>query len=365
MNPTRIGALLLLAALALTMPAEAAELPALSARSAFLMDADTGRVLYEQDADTPMLIASTTKIMTALVVIEHCDLEQKVDIKQEWTGIEGSSVYLTAGETLTVQELLYCMLLRSGNDAAMALACCCAGSEEAFAVLMNEKAAALGLTHSSFTNPHGLDGEEHFSSARDLAQITAAAMEHESFCEIVATESITIGQRHLTNHNKMLKFYDGATGVKTGYTRAAGRTLVSAAERDGMRLIAVTLNAPNDWTDHTALLDHGFDNYRRQQLCGAGESVAQLPVIGGEEESVEVRTAAACELTLKEGESVTTAICLPRFVYAAVEAERRLGTLKCYVNGEVYEEVPLVGGAAVAQPAPDRGGLLRWLRDLF
>lgn len=339
----------LLSCVLLMTSAAAVEAPGNSARGVILLDADTGRVLFEQNADEPMLIASTTKIMTALVVIEHCDLEQTVDIKQEWTGIEGSSVYLKAGEKLTVRELLYCMLLRSGNDAAVALACNCAGSIEAFAELMNQRAGELGLENTSFANPHGLDSENHYSSARDLALITAAAMGYESFCQIVSTESLTIGQRYLTNHNKMLKFYTGATGVKTGYTKAAGRSLVSSAERDGMRLIAVTLNDPNDWADHTALLDYGFAEYHREELCDAGEVVASIPVIGGDAPELQACAAETCRLTLAADEELTTQIYLPRFVYASVEAGQQVGTIQYYVNGELAAEIPLLSANAVSK----------------
>lgn len=313
-----------------------------SAQCAILIEADTGRVLYEKNPDEPNLIASTTKIMTALIVIENCDMDAIVEIKPEYTGIEGSSVYLQEGEKLTVKELLYCMLLKSGNDAATALACYTAGSIEAFAELMNEKVTQLNLKNTCFENPHGLDGDNQYSSARDLALITAEAMKHEVFCEIVATESITIGQRYLTNHNKMLKFYDGATGVKTGYTKQAGRTLVTSAERDGTRLIVVTLNDPNDWADHTALLDYGFEMYETVSLCSEGEVIAELQVIGGIEESVVVQAATDCTLTLAQDESVTSKVYLPPFVYAQVERGAAAGKICWYINGEKISETMLV-----------------------
>ena len=217
-----------------------------SARSAILMDAETGRVLYEQNADEPMLIASITKIMTAVVALENGSLEQMYTVTADDMA-EGSSMYLAPGERLCLEELLYGLMLSSGNDAALAVAHCVSGSVEDFVSAMNAKAKELGMTHTSFANPNGLDHESHYSSARDMAVLTAYALRSAAFVRIVSTKSITIGSRTLTNHNKLLDLYDGCIGVKTGYTRAAGRTLVSAARRDGQLLVTVTLSDGNDW----------------------------------------------------------------------------------------------------------------------
>lgn len=322
--------------------------PELSARSSILIEANTGRVLYESEADEPRLIASTTKIMTALVVIENCDLDETVEILPEYTAVEGSSIYLAAGEKLTVKELLYGMLLKSGNDAATSLACHAAGSVDVFADMMNRKAGELGLKNCHFENPHGLDDENHKCSARDLAAITAAAMKHEVFCEIVATKSITIGQRYMKNSNKMLQYYDAAIGVKTGFTKSAGRTLVSAAEKDGMRLIAVTLNDPNDWADHTELFDYGFSAYSTKTLCAKGEYVTALPVIGGESDKADIVVSGDCAATLAEGEELTSEVFLPAFVYAEVKKGARAGFIAYYVGGEKAAEAELVFAESVA-----------------
>ena len=221
-----------------------AESPRLSAKSAVLLDASTGRVLYASHAEDKSLIASTTKIMTALVICETGDLNRTVVIPPEAVGIEGSSMYLKAGEVLSVHELLYGLMLRSGNDAAVALALADSGSISAFAMRMNEKAAVLGLKNTHYANPHGLDSEENYSTALDLARLTRFALQNPDFAQLVSTKSVTIGDRVLTNHNKLLWQYSGAIGVKTGYTRTAGRILVGAAERDGRRLIAVTIADP-------------------------------------------------------------------------------------------------------------------------
>lgn len=229
-----------------------------SARSCILMDAQTGKILYEYNADAKSLIASTTKIMTALVVLEHLPLKMEYIIPPEATEIEGSSMYLKPGECLTVEELLYGLMLQSGNDAAVALALACSDSMDEFVALMNLKAQQLGLLDTHFENPNGLDGKTHYSTARNMAQLARYALENETFLKIVSTKSIRFGERCLTNHNRLLWMCEGCIGVKTGYTRAAGRTLVSAAERNGRRLIVVTLCDGNDWNDHMRLYEFGF-----------------------------------------------------------------------------------------------------------
>ena len=233
-----------------------AEALEVSATAAVLMDADMGQVLYEKNGDRQMLIASTTKIMTALVVLEHAAPDDVITVTPDHMA-EGSSMYLRAGETVRVEELLYGLLLCSGNDAARALTEC-AGGLTPFVALMNEKAAALGMAHTSFANPNGLDADGHYSTARDMAVLAAAAVENPTFRRICSSRSVTIGQRTMENHNRLLRQVEGCVGLKTGYTRAAGRTLVSCTERDGCRLVAVTLQDGNDWADHAALYDYGF-----------------------------------------------------------------------------------------------------------
>ncbi len=235
------------------------------------MDGPTGEILCEHDAQARCLIASTTKIMTGLLICEDCELSQEISVPPEAVGIEGSSLYLKAGERVTIENLLYGMMLRSGNDAAAALAIAHSGSIEAFAERMNVRAAQLGLKDSHFANPHGLDAPEHYASARDLARLAAAAMENEDFARVVSTKEYRFGTRVLTNHNKLLWRYEGAEGVKTGFTKAAGRILVSSAKRQGRRLICVTIHAPDDWNDHEALLDAAFSRFESRILCREGQ----------------------------------------------------------------------------------------------
>ncbi len=264
---------------------------ATAAGSAVLLDASGSevRTLWEQNADKRRGPASTTKIMTALVAAEKMPLSTKVTIPKEAVGIEGSSVYLTEGEVFTLEELLCCTLLESANDAATAVAIAVGGSVEEFAALMNEKCAELGLTDTHFTNPHGLDHEEHYTTARELGIIAAAALENEALKKIFSTYKMTVsapdgGVRLLINHNRLLKSIDGCIGVKTGYTKSNGRCLVSAAERDGLRLIAVTLDDGNDWHDHTLMLEAGFEAYERVELFGYTNIVLpEITVVGGEQ----------------------------------------------------------------------------------
>lgn len=315
--------------------------PSVSARGAVLMDASTGRVLWEQNADEQALIASTTKIMTGLLIAEQCNLKDQVAVPKQAVGTEGSSLYLKEGEVLTVEALLYGLMLHSGNDAAVTLAMYCAGSVDAFVARMNQKAAALGLRDTHYANPHGLDDDGNYSTAKDLALLAAYAMDNEIFHQVVSTKTAVLDGRSLTNHNKLLWQYDGAVGVKTGYTKSAGRILVSCAERDGRRLVAVTISDPNDWADHKRLLDYGFEAYTPRQLLGAGEIMGEVPVISGGEDLVQAVTGEAFSYPLAEGEHVTFSLDLPVFVFAPVLAGAQAGVLHVEVDGKEAAELPL------------------------
>lgn len=258
---------------------------AVSARAAVVIDADTGETLFEQNADSRLPMASTTKIMTALVALGEGDLDRVYTVKPEYAAVEGSSMYLKAGETLSLQDTLYGLMLASGNDAAVAIAGECGGMT-AFVGKMNAKAAELGLTDTHFDNPNGLPSDTHYTTAHELAKITAAALKDPVFRQIVATKNCTVSGHTLSNHNRLLSMYDGAIGVKTGFTRAAGRCLVSAAERNGRTIIAVTLNDSNDWNDHMEMLDAGFAQYSEVTLHKAGDTIANARVFGGDTASV-------------------------------------------------------------------------------
>ncbi len=335
--------LCLLLALACVTPVRAlAAQPEISAQAYIVTDAESGRVLYGRNTDEHMLIASVTKLVTALVVAERCELTEKVTVPREAANVEGSSMYLKEGEQLTVLELLYGMLLESGNDAAAALAYHVSGSIEGFAELMNEKAKQLGANDSSFKNPHGLDAPDHYSCARDMAIIAAEVLKNKTLADICATLSASAGGRTLTNHNKLLTLYPGVTGLKTGYTKNAGRTLVSCAEKNGLRLICVTLNAPDDWNDHAALYDRAFSEFTRAAVCAAGEKCASVPVLSGTVEAAGVCALQSCGVTVAAGEKVEVECSLPDFVYAPVKKGEMAGEYRVKLNGENVCTVPLV-----------------------
>lgn len=323
-----------------------------SAVSAVLMAAEGRRVLFSHNGASPLPMASTTKIMTALVAIEQGNLSAETVITEESVGVEGSSLYLTVGERFTREELLYGLLLESGNDAACALAIAVSGSVEAFVDLMNAKASEMGLTSTRFANPHGLSAEGHYTTAAELAAITACALEDKLFRQIVSTVSHKLeGQghlpRYLVNHNKLLRSYSGLIGVKTGYTMAAGRCLVTAATRGDMTLIAVTLNDRNDWADHTAMLDYGFSAFRMETVYTEGELVA-VPVTNGNSPSVLALHQGTVRLCTPTDSTVTRLFDV-KAVSAPVYAGQQVATLKVYENGTLVAEIPLTAKAAVAK----------------
>ena len=319
----------------------------LSAQSAVLIDADSGNILYSKNHEKKMGMASTTKIMTALVAAESRDIKRTVRIPSAAVGIEGSSVYLYEGERITLEELLYSLLLQSANDAATAIAISVAGSVEAFADMMNRRAEEMGLENTHFTNPHGLSDDDHYTTAYDLAVITSHALKNETVREIVSTYKKNIpinsdcNKRVLVNHNKMLKLYNGAIGVKTGFTKATGRCLVSAAERDGLTLIAVTLNAPDDWNDHTKMLDFGFDNYESLLIAAPAAFTYALPVTGGDEEYVTLTNISELRLTVpkQRGELGCRVESFHRFEFAPVPRGAQAGRVRYSYDGRYVESV--------------------------
>ncbi|MCV4230151.1 D-alanyl-D-alanine carboxypeptidase [Virgibacillus sp. LDC1] len=261
--------------------------PTNHAQAAALIDVTSGRVLYSKNGDERLRIASLTKIMTAIVAIEHGKLDDRVKISKNAFAKEGSSLFLKLGEEMTLENLLYGLMLRSGNDAATAIAEHVGGTEEGFVLLMNEKAAGLGLTNSHFMNPHGLDHDEHYSSANDVAKLTAYALKNPVFSEIVKTPTKKAPNPNEAwdykwdNKNKMLRFYEGADGVKTGYTKKAFRCLVSSATRNGQQIAAVTLNDGNDWNDHSKMLDYGFAQFPLKKVMEKGQKIQGYPLVTG------------------------------------------------------------------------------------
>lgn len=319
------------------------EFPINAARCAIVIDAESGNILYSKNADERRGMASTTKIMTALVAIENGDPDSEFAIPKEAVGIEGSSVYLKEGEILTLRELLYCLMLESGNDAATAIALCVGGSIEVFAEMMNARAAELGLKDTHFTNPHGLSDNAHYTTARELALITAEAMKYPLFCEIVSTKSFFVrydgkeNGRHLVNHNKLLFNYSYATGVKTGYTKLDGKCLVSSAESEGRRFICVSLQDAFPTATHKALLDSAFMNYEYTELAKANGILCDIRVNNAEQEFIKATNPDGAYLSLPKGASVSISLVLPESINAPVEEGEIIGYAVCEADGkEVY-----------------------------
>ena len=330
-----------------------------SAGSAILTEAETGAVLYEHDADKRRPIASTTKIMTGLLALDMASPDDVVTVSDEAAGIEGSSMYLKAGQKITVRELLYGLMLQSGNDAAAALAIHCAGSVEAFATEMNRKAAELGMTGSNFTNPHGLSEDNHYSTARDMATLARAAMARPEFSAITSSKFAPVGEITIKNHNKMLWIYDGSDGVKTGYTINAGRCLVSSATRGDMRLIAVTLDDRDDWDDHTAMLNYGFENYALRVFCRQGETVVQRPVLGGESSFINIvpEKTLAVLLPHDKVEYARVDYSADRCFWAPVEQNQAVGRLTVTLDGREIGSAALLTDSAVGMGQAEEPGI--------
>lgn len=326
-----------------------------SAASAVLIEQNSGRILYQQNADEERLIASITKIMTAVVALEHADKGRSYTVTARDMA-EGSSMYLKPGDTLLLEELLYGLMLASGNDAALAVAHCVSGETEDFVALMNETARRLGMTHTHFANPNGLDAEGHYSSARDMAVLAAYALKNQDFRRIVSTASVTIGERYLANHNKLLRLYGGCIGVKTGFTKAAGRTLVSAAAREGMTLVCATLNDGDDWNDHMALLDYGFANYHMETAVPAGQVLASVLVQGGTAVTIPLAASEDLSYPLTGEESLKVVARVPLSIPAPVVPGQAVGEVCAYLEDQEVARVDLVATAPSAKkervPAP-------------
>ena len=354
----RVLTLLLAAALLLcAVPAAHAEESKTSAASAIVYEPRTGTVLYEKEPDRRMLVASTTKIMTALVALEHCTMDELVPVTAAHAAVEGSSAYLMPGESYRAEELLYALLLVSGNDAAAALADHVGGSMAGFAALMNEKCAELGLENTHFVNSHGLDDPEHYSTARDLALLTAAAMENADFCRMFGAARYEENGRTYVNHNKLLQSCPGCIGGKTGYTKAAGRILVSCTERDGLRLICVTVSDPDDWRDHAALYDALFAAWRYIPLPGS--CAGRVPIVSGTRSYAALRAGVNGVLVPHDAEAEVR-VFLPRFFFAPVLRGTQAGTAELWLGGERAGAYPLYFAESVTVDALQR--LTAWER---
>jgi len=316
-----------------------------SAKAAILINAATGEVIFEQNADERLPMASTTKIMTALLLCEYGNFEKEITVTAEMLRVEGSSMGLLAGDKVTLHDLLYGLMLASGNDAANVVAFTLGGTVNGFVKQMNDKAKALGLGNTNFVTPSGLDAEEHYTTARDLAKLTRFALENDEFSKAAACETAVLNygnppyRRSLTNHNKLLKTYENAIGVKTGFTKKSGRCLVSAAESEGKKVIAVTLNDPDDWQDHKAMLEYGLNSLKTAVIeppC----SEYVLPVIGGNKESVTLEIK-PYEFGVVDDGDLSCTVNLPKFVYAPLKKGEQVGSVIYKKGDEIIAESPI------------------------
>lgn len=356
--------------LGVRFPAGAEEPPqSLSAQSAVLISADTSAVLYEKDAHLQLSMASTTKIMTALLTLEEAERsgDPTVEITEEMVAVEGSSMGLMPGDEISLTNLAAGMLLASGNDAANTAALYLDGSLEGFAQRMNERAGEIGMTETNFVTPSGLDDDEHYSTAYDMALLAGEALKNPEFRKLCSSSTYQVefaepGKKvSYTNHNKLLRLYEGCIGVKTGFTKKSGRCLVSAAECDGVTLIAVTLNAPDDWNDHMALLDYGFSTLTSVSLDGSDFSV-EVPVVGSDRAALSVFGGAGGSVSLPVADAgrISRRVLLPAFCYAPVKEGDKVGSLQYCLDGKEIYSVPLFAGESVNSFIPEPTFWEKW-----
>lgn len=336
----------------LTNPVKASAIGT-SATGAILINGDTGSVIYEQNACEKLPMASTTKIMTALLLCENADLEKEITVTDEMVRVEGSSMGLLPGDRVTFHDLLYGMLLASGNDAANTTAISIGGSVDGFVKMMNQKASQLGLKDTSFQTPSGLDGDNHYTTARDLAILARYAMQNESFYKAASSQSAVLYygnppyRRSLTNHNKLLQSFNGAVGVKTGFTKKSGRCLVSAAKRDGKYVIAVTLRDPNDWADHACLLEYGLNQLTPTNVSPQTSNYTVKVLKGVKEEILlEIKP---ITLGLGINEDVSCKVKLPEKLPAPVRKGQKIGYVHYLKNGEIIKTVDILSPEDIAK----------------
>lgn len=328
--------------------AEALSGNAVSAKAAILIDAQTGQVVFSKNEKARLPMASTTKIMTTLLMLESGNLDEEFVVDSDAIKVEGSSMGLTEGDIVTKRALCYGMLLPSGNDAANSTAIKLAGSYEAFADIMNERAREIGMKNTHFVTPSGLDDNKHYSTAYDMALLAREALKNDDFKEICSSKSAKLCfgnppyDRWLTNSNRLLSRYPGCIGIKTGFTDNAGRCLVSAVQRDGITLICVTLNASDDWNDHAKMYDYGFSSVSKRELC-CKEDIYE-DIVGGASDSIilKFKDIPACTAVNGKMISYNYEIIKPAFVYAPIKEDTVIGIVNFYYNGELIESMSLV-----------------------
>lgn len=342
------------------IPAKAETTLEVSAASAVMMQANSGRILFQKDAHTPRAMASTTKIMTALLAAERLPLDHDVSVPAQAVRVEGTALGLRGGDTISTQDLITGLLLASGNDAANVLAQEVAGSQEAFSVLMNQRAAEIGMKHTHFVTPSGLDADGHVSTAYDMALLAREALKNDTVAAIVQQKSATIHfgspKRAVTvsNHNRLLRLYPDAIGIKTGFTKKAGRCLVSAAKRDGMTLIVVTLHCPNDWDDHMKLYNAAFTKVKTVALPTV--NLPALQMAGGDKKAVRLTMTVPSSVAVMqdEAERIRTRLELPAFLWSGVKKGERVGWVIYTLDGQELARAPVLAAEDVtARPVAE------------
>lgn len=341
-----VGFILIFMFLLFAFPAEGLDSCDLSAECAAVMCVQTGEILFEKNAYERHSMASTTKIMTALIALEQHTPDRIIKADAQSVNVEGTSMGLCEGDSVTLKGLVYGMLLLSGNDSANLAAKIIGGSNAEFAVMMNDRAKEIGMKNTHFVTPSGLDDDEHYTTAYDMALLGCEAVKNPEFISICSKKKAVVSygnppyERTLYNHNKLLSYYDGALGIKTGFTKKSGRCLVSCAEKDGVMLVAVTLNAPSDWDDHKKLLDYGFSKVNKAVLC---ENDVSITVTGGEKKKIK---ASGEEVTVC-AENVTKRIYTEKFLYAPVKKGDMVGEVRYYSGKKLIASSPLTADTDV------------------
>lgn len=345
-----------------------------SAKSAILMCADSGSVLFAKNENMPLPMASTTKIMTSLLTLENIEAfgNKEVEITDEMVRVEGTSMGLMPGNVVSQEALVQGMLTLSGNDAANAAAISVAGNVESFVHKMNEKAALIGMKDTKFCTPSGLDKDDHHSTAYDMALLGAYAMENENFANIVSKKSIRVNFINpgkcvsMKNHNKLLRLYDGCIGIKTGFTKSAGRCLVSCAQKNGIKLICVTLNAPNDWDDHTKLFNYGFENVVSKTFDDSNFSI-NIPVDNKEIDHIPAKGNSFFDISVKKEDenNIKREIEIPSKCKLPIEQGQILGNVVYYLNGNVVGKNPIMATQSICIQKAEKESFFSKIKTFF
>lgn len=346
-------------------------MPGVSAQHAVVVERVSGRIIAGYRENERASMASTTKIMTALLLCENCDLDDTAVVTKEMVSVEGSSMGLLAGDTVHYRDLLYGMMLASGNDAANSTAILIAGSVEAFAVMMNERAERIGMKNTHFVTPSGLDDDEHYSTAYDMALLACEALKNEELAKAVSSRTARLEygnppyKRTLTNHNKLLAYYPYCDGVKTGFTKKSGRCLVSSASKDGAGVVVVTLNDPNDWTDHETLLDYGLRQLETREL--SAPEIPDVTVLGGKKSKLSLKTDAVTVSLLPEYlERVTSEIELSPSVFAPIQANEPVGMVIYSLGNTVLAKAEILAAYTIENDKSTiEKDYLYWIRQLL